>query len=79
LISGKTGEKPAKGSTGKAVANGAVNSFVLSAALEMENGIRLNAVSPSRLSDISAADLIIAYLKCIDTSTNGEIIRVGYD
>lgn len=78
LISGKMGEKPAKGSSGKSVINGAVNSFVLAAALEMPRGIRINTISPSKLSDISARDLINAYLKSIETSTHGEIIRIGY-
>ena len=79
LISGKMGEKPAKGSSGKAIANGAVNSFVLAAALEMPKSIRINAISPSKVSDISSTDLINAYLKSIDTATNGEIIRIGYN
>lgn len=78
LISGKMGEVPARGSTGKAVANGAVNSFVLAAAMEMPKGIRINAVSPSRVADISSADLINAYLRSIGTAVNGEIIRIGY-
>ena len=58
LISGKMGERPAKGSSGKAVTNGAINSFVLAAALEMPKGIRVNVVSPSKVSDISSSDLI---------------------
>lgn len=79
LISGKMGEKPAKGSSGKAVANGAVNSFVLAAAMEMPKGIRLNVISPSKISEISSADLISAYFKCITTEINGEIMRIGYN
>ena len=79
LISGKMGEKPTKGSSGKAVANGAINSFVLAAALEMPKDIRLNAVSPSKVSDISSAELIEAYLKSISMATHGEIIRIGYN
>ncbi|QNL49174.1 short chain dehydrogenase [Olivibacter sp. SDN3] len=78
LISGKMGENPAKGSSGKAVANGAVNSFVLAAALEMPRGIRINVISPSKITDIAAEDLIKGYLKSIATSANGEIIRIGY-
>ncbi len=78
LISGKMGERPAKGSSGKAIINSAVNSFVLAVALEMPRGIRINAVSPSRIADISAGDLINGYLKSIETSANGEIIRIGY-
>lgn len=79
LISGKMGENPAKGSSGKAVTNGAVNSFVLAAALEMPRGIRINVISPSKITDIATQDLINGYFKSIATSTNGEIIRVGYN
>lgn len=79
LISGKMGENPVKGSSGKAVANGAVNSFVLAAALEMPRGIRINVISPSKILDIAAEDLINGYLKSIATSANGEIIRIGYN
>ncbi len=78
LISGKMGERPAKGSTGKALANGAVNSFVMAAALEMPRGIRINTISPSKLSEISPDDLIRAYQKCMETLINGEIVRIGY-
>lgn len=79
LISGKMGEHPAKGSSGKAAANGAVNSFVLAAALEMPRGVRINVISPSKVTDIATEDLINGYLKCIATSANGEIIRIGYN
>jgi NAD(P)-dependent dehydrogenase (short-subunit alcohol dehydrogenase family) len=78
LISGKMGEKPAKTASGKAVANGAINSFVPGAALEMPRGIRINVVSPSKITDVSATDLVAGYLKSIDTLCNGEIIRIGY-
>lgn len=78
LISGKMGEKPAKASSGKAVANGAINSFVLGAALEMPRGIRINVVSPAKITDIPATDLVAGYLKSINTVCNGEIIRIGY-
>lgn len=78
LISGKMGEKPAKGSSGKAVANGGVNSFVLAAAQEMPRGIRLNVVSPSKISDINPEELVSAYTKSLESDINGEIIRIGY-
>jgi NAD(P)-dependent dehydrogenase (short-subunit alcohol dehydrogenase family) len=78
LISGKMGEKPVKAASGKAVANGAINSFVLGAALEMPRGIRLNVVSPSKITDVPATVLVAGYLKSIDTLCNGEIIRIGY-
>lgn len=78
LISGKMGERPAKGSTGKAVVNGAIQSFVLAAALEMPRGIRINVVSPAKLTGFAARDLVEGYMKSIATSANGEIIRIGY-
>jgi NAD(P)-dependent dehydrogenase (short-subunit alcohol dehydrogenase family) len=78
LTSGKMGDKPAKNAVGKAIANGGINSFVLAAALEMQNGIRINVVSPSKVADIAQADLINAYLQSIENERNGEIIRVSY-
>lgn len=78
LISGKMGELPAKGSSGKAFVNGAINSFVMAAAQEMPRGIRLNVISPSKISDIDGDELVAAYVRCLETGINGEIIRVGY-
>ena len=78
LISGKMGEKPSKESSGKSVANGAVNSFVLSAALEMPRNIRLNVISPAKVASLDTNDLINAYLRSIESNCNGEIIRIGY-
>ncbi|WP_212004725.1 short chain dehydrogenase [Chitinophaga sp. HK235] len=79
LISGKMGEFPVKGSSGKAFVNGAINSFVMAAAQEMPRGIRLNVISPSKVSDIGGDELIEAYVRCLETEMNGEIIRVGYN
>ncbi|NML40389.1 short chain dehydrogenase [Chitinophaga sp. G-6-1-13] len=78
LISGKMGEFPVKGSSGKAIVNGAINSFVIAAAQEMPRGIRLNVISPAKVSDINGDELIAAYVRCLETAINGEIIRVGY-
>ncbi|MCW3463453.1 short chain dehydrogenase [Chitinophaga nivalis] len=78
LISGKMGEEPAVNATGKAVVNGAVNSFVRAASLEMERGIRLNAVSPAKIETLVREDIIAAYLECVTGSKHGCIVRVGY-
>lgn len=78
LTSGKMGDKPVKNNTGKAIVNGGINSFVLSASLELERGIRINVVSPAKVSDIPIKDLINAYSKSIDEAINGEIIKVNY-
>lgn len=78
LTSGKMGDKPVKNNISKAIVNGGINSFVLSASLELERGIRINAISPAKVSDIPAEDLINAYTKSIEESINGEIIKVNY-
>ncbi|QOG03380.1 short chain dehydrogenase [Flavobacterium sp. MDT1-60] len=78
LTSGKMADKPVKNNSCKAIVNGAINSFVLSASLELERGIRINAVSPAKVSDIPIEDLISAYSKSIDEGINGEIIKVNY-
>jgi hypothetical protein len=46
---------------------------------EMPRGIRINVISPSKITDIATEDLIKGYLKSIATSANGEIIRIGYN
>ncbi|RAJ77589.1 NAD(P)-dependent dehydrogenase (short-subunit alcohol dehydrogenase family) [Chitinophaga dinghuensis] len=79
LISGKMGELPVKGSSGKAFVNGAINSFVMAAAQEMPRGIRLNVISPSKVSDIGGDELTEAYVRCLETAINGKIIRIGYN
>ena len=78
LTSGKMGDQPSKNAVAKAIANGGINSFVLAAALEMQWGIRVNVVSPAKVTDIPATDLVAGYLKSIEGTINGEIIRINY-
>ena len=78
LTSGKMADKPVKNNISKAIVNGAIHSFVLATSLELERGIRINAVSPGKVSDIPVFDLINGYLKSIESSSNGEIIRLNY-
>lgn len=78
LTSGKMGDQPVKNNISKAIVNGAINSFALSASLELERGIRINVISPAKVSDIPTEDLINAYSKCIEKSITGEIIKVNY-
>jgi NAD(P)-dependent dehydrogenase (short-subunit alcohol dehydrogenase family) len=47
LISGALTEHPQKNFANASAANGAVEGFVRAAAIELENGIRINAVSPT--------------------------------
>ncbi|PSL50337.1 NAD(P)-dependent dehydrogenase (short-subunit alcohol dehydrogenase family) [Chitinophaga niastensis] len=78
LTSGKMGDKPAKHTAGKAFVNGGINSFVKAAAMEMERDIRVNAVSPAKVTDIAVTELVAAYLKSVEDPLNGEIIKIGY-
>lgn len=76
--------------TGGGVISGALHSFVLSAAVELPRGMRINAVSPTLVADsadtfadhfpgmrpVPMAELVRHYLDCIDTGTDtGRIIR----
>lgn len=78
LTSGKMGDKPGINAVGKAIANGGINSFGMASALEMQRGIRINVVSPAKVADIPVVDLVNGYLKSIEGTANGEIIRINY-
>ena len=70
--------------------NGGVHSFVQAVALEIENGIRVNAVSLGMVEDayekykdyfpghnpISMKRVVNAYVRSVKGRGNGEIIRV---
>jgi NAD(P)-dependent dehydrogenase (short-subunit alcohol dehydrogenase family) len=78
LVSGKMGDKPSANAAGKAIANGGINSFAMAASLEMQRGIRINVVSPAKVADIPVADLVAGYIKSIEGTGNGEIIKINY-
>ncbi|MBC9797555.1 short chain dehydrogenase [Sinomicrobium weinanense] len=90
LTSGIFADRPSKGVTGGGMISGALHSFVLSAAVELERGLRVNVVSPGMAED-SAADfsrffpdlkpvgmgrIVDAYVETIEKDNTGEIIRV---
>lgn len=91
LISGILGDDPIDQSAALAMVNGALNSFVKAAAMELiPKGIRLNVVSPG-LVEPSADDLgdlfpghiavpmervLAGYQKSIEGNITGEVIRV---
>ncbi|GAB3889674.1 hypothetical protein GCM10029964_059820 [Kibdelosporangium lantanae] len=69
--------------------SGALHSFVLSAAVELPRGMRINVVSPTMVGDSMAAfssvfpgmrpvpmaELVDHYLACVAGSDTGRIIR----
>ncbi|MBK6634879.1 MAG: short chain dehydrogenase [Chitinophagaceae bacterium] len=78
LISGKMGDQPSKNAADKALVNGGINSFVMAASLEMQRGIRINVISPSKVADIPVEDLVAGYLRSIEGTATGEIIKINY-
>jgi NAD(P)-dependent dehydrogenase (short-subunit alcohol dehydrogenase family) len=90
LTSGIFADQAWKGVTGGAVVSGALHSFVLSAAIELERGLRINVVSPGMVADAAHAyghlfpgmpavpmdRLVDAYVQCVEGERTGEILRV---
>jgi len=90
LTSGIFADEPAKDVTGGGVVSGALHSFVLSAALELKRGLRVNVVSPGMVEDsakdyghlfpglraIPMTEITDAYLQCLNTNITGKILRV---
>lgn len=76
LTSGKMGDLPVRGAAGKAFVNGAVNSFVTAAALDLQRGLRLNAVSPAKIGSVSDFEIFNAYRKSVESDVNGEVFRI---
>jgi NAD(P)-dependent dehydrogenase (short-subunit alcohol dehydrogenase family) len=91
LTSGILDRDPIRQGANAAAVNGALAGFVLSAALEMPRGIRINAVSPGLLKDsaakydgffpghepVSSERVGLAYVKSVDGALTGKVIAVG--
>lgn len=88
LITGVLSEDPVKNSVNLAAVNSAVNGFVKAAALELENGVRINAVSPGVVEDspqlfdafpghkpVSMERVVYAYRKSVLGHITGQVIR----
>lgn len=90
LTSGIFADEAWPGVTGGAVISGGLHSFVLSAAIELKRGLRINAVSPTMITD-SAEDyghlfpgmvpvamdrLLAGYTRCIEGRGTGQILRL---
>jgi NAD(P)-dependent dehydrogenase (short-subunit alcohol dehydrogenase family) len=89
LTSGVFADQPARGVTGGGVVSGALHSFVLSAALELQGRYRINVVSPTIVGDsideyaalfpglaaVPMDTLVGHYVDCIEGEATGQIIR----
>lgn len=90
LTSGILSSDPVRQGSNAAACDGALDSFVIGAAIEMPRGIRINAVSPGLLADaaqrydgyfpghepVSNARVGFAYAKSVEGAITGKIIAV---
>jgi NAD(P)-dependent dehydrogenase (short-subunit alcohol dehydrogenase family) len=90
LSTGILADDPVVKTTSAAMVNGGIHSFVQAVALELENGIRVNAVSLGVVEDayekykdyfpghtpIATSKVINAYVRSVKGKDNGRIIRV---
>ncbi len=90
LTSGILSHDPIRLGSSASMVNGAIDSFVKSAAIEMPEGIRINAVSPTVLLEsldiyapyfrgfeaVPASRVALAYSKSVEGAQNGVIYHV---
>jgi len=92
LTSGILNQDPIRYGSGAAMVNGALNGFVVSAAIEMPKNMRINIVSPTVIAEamanyapyfrgyqpVAAAQAALAFSKSVEGLQTGQIYRVGY-
>lgn len=90
LTSGVINRDPIYGGTSAAMVNGAIDSFVQSAALELPNSIRINAVSPTVIEEawdryggyfpgfepVPVKKVALAYRKSVEGIQTGRVFYV---
>ena len=90
LTTGILADDPVYKTSGAALVNGGINSFVVAAARELRNGIRINVVSPGLVEasadkigelfpghePVSMVKVINGYVKSIQGNITGEVIRI---
>lgn len=86
LTSGVLADEPMPGSTSVSAVNGAINSFVKAAALELGDRIRINAISPLFVKEtmemmgmdsstgLSASDTAILYEAALNGTMSGKVL-----
>ncbi len=89
FITGILAREPIATGAAASAVNGALESFVMAAATELPRGVRINAVSPSVLSEadgyhpffpgyphVPAAEVARAYVRSVDGVETGKTFRV---
>lgn len=89
LTSGSLTEDPVLSGANASVANGGIDAFARAAAIELENGVRINAVSPTVVEDspgyfpyfpgqipVSMERVVNGYIKSILGAGTGQVIKI---
>jgi len=90
LTSGVLDQDPIRQGSSASMVNGAVNAFVMAAAIELGRGQRINAVSPTVIDEamegyaaffrgfqpVPAARAALAYAKSVEGAQTGQVYRV---
>jgi len=92
LIAGALAHDPQKNFANASAANGAIEAFVRAAAIEVENGIRINAVSPTVIENspqyfpyfpgdipVTMQQLEYGFRKAVFGSNTGQVIKLYSD
>ena len=91
FTSGVLSHDPIRSGASAALVNGALDSFVRAAAIELPRGLRVNSVSPTVLEEamgsyapyfrgfkpVLAADVALAYAKSVEGLQTGQTYHVG--
>ncbi len=91
FTSGILSDDPIVAGTSASMVNGALNSFVKAAAIELPRGLRVNIISPTVLVEamdsygpffrgfkpVPAVDVALAYAKSVEGKQTGQIYTVG--
>ncbi len=89
LTSGILAEDPVANGANLGTVNGGINAFVINAAPELQNGVRINAVSPGVVEDspgffpffpghipVEMSRVAAAYVKSVLGNITGQVIKV---
>lgn len=92
LTSGILSNDPIRYGSSASMVNAAINGFVEGAAIEMPRGIRINAISPTVVTEsmgaygdyfhgfepVSASRVALAFSKSVEGAQTGKVYPVGY-
>jgi NAD(P)-dependent dehydrogenase (short-subunit alcohol dehydrogenase family) len=90
LTSGVLSHDPIRFGSSASMVNAAIDGFVIGAAIELERGIRLNAVSPGVVQEsldafgeyfrghepVPVSRVVLAYIKSVEGLLSGQVFRV---